>query len=298
MILELCPIRAAALAFTGFLLIGADVQATAVTQFQDGVHGRSQRLATPTSTGFFDDIGPGQFGSRTASASANFVDRSDQVMRFDYFDASLGTLERVTISYGLTAFGTNRVYVDDFTCAIFGAGDCLGTGSGAAIPTFARATGSVGYGIEIEPYVPTSVGAPTTGLENPNELEVRTRREVSATAGQGETDSNGLNATSAPSILELTGAQAANFVGTGQYDIMPLFVSALEIEARCGGITVAQVTSCSADGRVTYNVGYRVGVIYEYSEVVAPAPVPLPAGALLLLSGLLGVAGLRRFRKA
>lgn len=287
--------RIAGLAATVCLLANV-AGALTVSQFQDGVHGRSQRLATPPSTAYADDITIFGFGSRTAVRSSNFVDRTDQVMRFDYFNGSLGTLDRVIISYEITRWSTNRVYVDDFTCNVAGLFRCVTSNGGSAIPTVARATGSVGYGIEIEPYAPTAVGAPTGGFENPSELEVRSTR-VSESVGQDETGSTGLNATGAPTYLEITGPQAASFVGNGQFDIMPLFVSYLEISASCGGNSGAIVTSCSADGRVTYNVAYQVGVTYEYSVTPpAPAPVPLPAGGLLLLSGVAGLAIARRRR--
>ena len=60
------------------------------------------------------------------------------------------------------------------------------------------------------------------------------------------------------------------------------------------GLSFDGVTSIS----FKYDDASRTGEQFYITSMVATAPVPLPAGGLLLLSGLGGVAALRRRRKA
>ncbi|PTX54049.1 putative secreted protein [Litoreibacter ponti] len=210
-------------------------------------------------------------------------DTSPAEMKFDYFDASLGTLTDVEIIFTLTNLGTNRVTREVQTCRKFGVGSC---------DTRMSAEVSVSYGVLIDPYVTTLPGAP--GYRNPTELGVG----ASETLNSNENgDSFSPSMRSALVNISGPGSQLPNFEGTGTFGIQPIFVVRNDTFVSCSSSFGTNITECSGETRVTYNANYRVDVKYTYDEFPPEsAPVPLPAGLPMLLAGL-GAFGLLRRRQ-
>ncbi len=214
--------------------------------------------------------------TETGSNTRTFEDTSASALKFNYFDASLGTLTRVDIDYTLTSLGNNSLSHLRRSCKTFTTAACSSH--------VVTASASVGYGITIDPYVTLLPGAP--GYQDPTELGVGAAANIS-----NPTTARGIFRPRTSASLSITDGQVANFIGTGLFDIQPIFVIRNTTDVSCRSpVTGTDLTGCSGDTRVTFNANYRVNVTYTYDEIVAPPPaVPLPAGLPLLLTGLLSL---------
>lgn len=208
-------------------------------------------------------------GLSAGSASAAVLEFSDSVslsttnwtdsLAVSQFDSALGTLTSVVVTL------TGGV-----------SGDAFGESLDAA-PA------------EITLDLSAEITAATSALGEIGTVLPLASESFSATADDGTIDFGGTSGVSFTGLTgtdsdssTLTGGDMAEFIGTGTVEIM-LEALGMSIGSGAGNLITRFATQAEA----------TVDVRYTYDEV-AVAPVPLPAGAALMLTGLGALAVARR----
>lgn len=258
-----------AAAFASLLQISA-VQAVTVTTSQIFTGSKTNQLTRKM-------LPPFKTGVMTSSDSFGLFDLVLPQYEAQKFDAALGTLESVQITYSgrFTSGFDNRVQVLDFRCRDSGFLDSSCESSGLS------GEFSVDYGVFSE------IGSVD---------EVSTNRSVSFS----NQNSAGLPNADLFAQTTLTGAaDLAEYTGNDTFDLTAFFFPQLDASLRCDPNLGTLITACVAEYRGFYGANFQIALSYTYDDgqaPPAPSAIPLPAGAPLVLSAIAMLAWLRRRR--
>lgn len=233
-------------------------------------------------------------GTVTLWGTSYYRDYGAPAMTFNGFDSSLGTLVSANIRYTLLDGSRSRVRQVRSSCTggrnigsiYIETRDCSDY-SADAVTVSSMASATHGFNVEAIPDFTPLGSSPTmeagvTGSGNLSSREINqdfTFPELSTT-------------------LVYDGAFLENFIGSHTYEVRPLSFISNTVTARCtvGSSPDLFVDTCSGTTRVVYSALYQIDVDYVYTPVADVAPVPLPASALLLMSGMVGLAFARHRR--
>lgn len=197
---------------------------------------------------------------------------------------------------GATATGVGTVSGGRYN---FGVGEGLGVSMGASLATF-----SIVFSLEFDYLLRFTRLFDVSGQTSDNGLYVRDTglRYFNPVGGQGPSGAFAANV-DATVFLTFDGAtttgyvdgnQAFSFAQSGTGYLSTLSTFDLFDDDHAPGVEEA---SGSLDFLEVYSGVLSAAEVAAYTPPATVSPVPLPAGGLLLLTGLAGVAGLKRRKK-
>lgn len=262
------------------LAMGAAGQAAAVPVSMTQTH-----FGSHVNEYSFDVLPPFDVGRLYGENSISVLDTdANDIFYADSFDASLGTLERVELTYRARHGLGDRIEVD-FRCADSGFNSDCESGFGGA-------------SLEI-----------LFGVIDPNGTFGATRFAQASQEGNGNERGalsvdgrvfNGFDPRierNMTRVQEYTSASdLAGFQNGGPVQLTPYFEPSIRVSASCDPNGIALITACVTESYTRYSANYSIELTYIYDDgtLPPPAPVPLPAGGALLLAGLGGLAFMRR----
>ena len=196
------------------------------------------------------------FSQSLADQTTNYTDRA--VGGISQFDSSLGTLNSATVTLGGSVSGSISYESLD----------------AAASTVSLTLSGEVGLSTSALGSLVVVLPTQTT------DESVASHDGAIDFAGDSGDSITDLIATLSDSVV-LTGGDLAEFIGTGFVDFL---LSGTGLSNASGPGNLATIFQTAAGGRVS--------VTYDYTET--PPAVPLPAGGVLLLSGLVGFTAMKR----